>query len=42
MLVKGEVEYKCNDFHNCLLTMEAAFEIPGIKDKNMPGSKFNS
>lgn len=34
MLVKGQVEYEMEDFKNSLSTMEAAFEIPGVKDKN--------
>jgi tetratricopeptide repeat protein 21B len=31
MLVKGEVEYRIEDFKSSLQTMEAAYEIPGIK-----------
>ena len=31
MLVKGEVEYRTEDFKSSLATMEAAYELPGIK-----------
>lgn len=31
MLVKGEVEFRTEDFKNSLATMEAAYEIPGVK-----------
>lgn len=34
MLVKGQVEYEMEDFKNSLATMESAYEIPGVKDKN--------
>lgn len=33
MLVKGEVEFRTEDFQNALTTMESAFEISGVKDK---------
>lgn len=40
MLVKGENELKSGDKTNALATMETAFEIPGIRDKNIISSKF--
>jgi hypothetical protein len=32
MLVKGEVEFRTEDYKACLQTMEAAYEIPGVKE----------
>jgi hypothetical protein len=35
MLVKSQVEYNLKDYENSLATSEAAFEIPGIKEKTI-------
>jgi len=32
MLIKGDVEFRTEDYKNMLVTMEAAFEIPGVKE----------
>lgn len=34
MLVKGEIEYRTDNIENALATMESAFEILGVKNKN--------
>lgn len=34
MLVKGEVEYRTEDFKNAQVTLEAAFELVAGKYKN--------
>ncbi|EGR31890.1 tetratricopeptide repeat protein [Ichthyophthirius multifiliis] len=41
MLVKGEVEYAMGNFLNCEQTMEAAYEIPEVKDQNIQKNSNN-
>lgn len=35
MMIKAEVEYKLGEYEKALSTAESAFEIPGIKDKQL-------
>lgn len=32
MLVKGEVEFRTAKYQDCLKSMEAAYELPGVKE----------
>lgn len=34
MLMRSEVEIKSGDWINALKTLEACFELPGVKDAN--------
>ena len=38
MLLKGEVEYRTSKYQDCLRTMEAAYEIPGVKEVIVVGA----
>lgn len=35
MLVKGEIEYLMKDYSSALSTAEAAYELPGIKERSL-------
>lgn len=40
MLAKGEVELNMKDQAGALATLEAAYEIPGVKDASAPLNKM--